>query len=60
MDLQNEEILTHSRPLGGAYAETVRVGCGGPLASWTVPDLAVTAADVLGLAMACVVPMLNL
>ena len=48
MDLQNEEILTHSSPVGGAYAVIVRVGRGGPLASWTVLDLAMTAADVLG------------
>lgn len=48
VDLRNEEILTYSRPEGGAYAEASRVRRGGSLASRMVPGLALTADDVLG------------
>ena len=48
VDLESQEILTYSRPGGGAYAEVDRVRCGGSLSSRAVPDLALTVGDVLG------------
>ncbi len=48
VDLTGEEILAYSRPEGGAYAETSRVGRGGSLAPRTVPGLMLNADDVLG------------
>lgn len=48
VDLTGEEILTHTRPEGDAYADIGRVGRGGSLSSQTISDLTLNVDDVLG------------
>lgn len=48
VDLQNEEILTYSRPEDGAYGETCRVRRGGSVGPHMLPSLTLNVADVLG------------
>ena len=48
VDLQNEEILTYSRPEDGAYGEAGRVRHGGSVGPHKLPNLTLNAADVFG------------
>lgn len=48
VDLQNEEILTYSRPEGDAYGEVNRARRGGSVGPHMLPSLTLNATDVLG------------